>query len=206
MQSKPNISYRLAFKVTVALALLTLVFLLWQGKVGSFLWVNRHHHPFLDRLFTLFTYLGDGVVWVPFGLYGLIFHRRFTLVIIAAIILSTAFTHLFKQWIWPHALRPISLQDSGITLHIIDGIKMNKIHSFPSGHTGQAFSMVLLIAYLVRGRVWGWVLPLLAFGVAYSRVYLGQHFVTDVLGGMVVGMLTASICIWGWRKWGKETK
>ncbi len=203
MQSKSNIPYRLAIQVTVGMALLTLLFILWQGKNGSFLWVNRHHNPFLDRFFTLATYLGDGLVWVPFGLYGLIFHRRFTLVIIAAIILSTAFTHIFKQLIWPHALRPISLQEAGISIHIIDGIKMNRIHSFPSGHTGQAFTMALLIAYLVKPRIWGWILPLLAFVVGYSRVYLGQHFVTDVLGGMVVGLLTAGICLWGWRKWGK---
>lgn len=200
MQNKSNIPYRLAIRVTVGLAALTLGFLLWQGKNGSFMWVNERNSPVLDTLFTYITYLGDGVMWVPFGIYCLIFNRRFTLTVIVAILLSTAFTHIFKQVIWPHALRPASLQDAGLSLHFVDGIKINRIRSFPSGHTGQAFTMALLIAYLVKPKYWGWILPLLAFAVGYSRVYLGQHFVSDVLGGMGVGLLTAVICIWGWRK------
>lgn len=206
MQNKSNIPYRLAIRVTVGLAALTLAFLLWKGKNGSFMWVNERNSPALDTLFTYITYLGDGVMWVPLGIYCLIFNRRFTLTVIVAILLSTAFTHIFKQLIWPHALRPASLQDAGLSLHFVDGIKINRIRSFPSGHTGQAFTMALLIAYLVNRKYWGWILPLLAFAVGYSRIYLSQHFVSDVLGGMGVGLLTAVICIWGWRKWGVGNK
>lgn len=205
MQNKSNIPYQLALRVTVGLGYLTLGILLLKGKTGSFMWVNQHHSPLADQFFTWLTYLGDGIMWVPFGIYCLIFHRRFTLAVIVAILLSTAFTHLFKQLLWPGALRPISLQDAGYTLHIIDGVKMNRLRSFPSGHTGQAFAMALLIAYLVKPRIWGFLLPLIAFGVGYSRVYLGQHFFTDVLGGISVGLLTAVLCIWGWNKWGAKS-
>lgn len=67
--------------------------------------------------------------------------------------------------------------------------------SYPSGHA--AFSaavygfLLLLIIFLVKSRAWRFALSLLAttmiLAVAFSRVYLGAHFVTDVAGGLFFG-------------------
>jgi undecaprenyl-diphosphatase len=62
-------------------------------------------------------------------------------------------------------------------------------HSFPSGHTATSFACASLLAWLApRLRV-----PFLALAVliAFSRLYDGDHYPSDVLGGAVLGVATA---------------
>jgi undecaprenyl-diphosphatase len=61
--------------------------------------------------------------------------------------------------------------------------------SFPSGHTAAAFVMATLLAYffpLLTIVVFPW-----AFLVGFSRIYLGVHYPSDILAGMILGVLAA---------------
>lgn len=67
--------------------------------------------------------------------------------------------------------------------------------SFPSGHTMNAvifYGAVALILWSVWGRRLGLVAlaitALIAFGVGVSRIYLGYHYLTDVVGGILAGI------------------
>lgn len=61
--------------------------------------------------------------------------------------------------------------------------------SFPSGHSTTAFSLALTIAFLWPRSFW----PMLGFAalVAVSRIVLGQHYITDITAGAVLGTLGA---------------
>jgi len=61
--------------------------------------------------------------------------------------------------------------------------------SFPSGHSTTAFSLALTIAFLWPKSFW----PMLGFAtvVALSRVAIGQHYITDITAGAVLGTLGA---------------
>ena len=68
--------------------------------------------------------------------------------------------------------------------------------SFPSGHTSLAFATATTVS--LQYKKWYIVVPAYAwaFGVGYSRLYLGAHYPTDVIGGAVTGAGSAFLSHW----------
>lgn len=83
-----------------------------------------------------------------------------------------------------------------------DIIKRDNVgpYSFPSGHTSSAFAMATAVT--LSTKKWYIAVPsyIYACGVGYSRMRLGVHFPSDVLGGMVVG-IGSSLLVWQIDKW-----
>jgi membrane-associated phospholipid phosphatase len=70
--------------------------------------------------------------------------------------------------------------------------------SFPSGHTATSFACATVLALLVpRAAPFAYVL---ALAIGYSRLYVGVHWPTDVLGGAAVGVATALLLLAGARR------
>ncbi len=67
--------------------------------------------------------------------------------------------------------------------------------SFPSSHAANAFALAWILT--ARWRRLGWVFFPLAVLVAFSRMYLNRHFLSDVVVGAAVGML----CAWAAARW-----
>ena len=68
--------------------------------------------------------------------------------------------------------------------------------SFPSGHTTSIFALVTLMAIFSRGQKIKIACLLCGVLVGYSRIYLGQHFLGDVLTGSCIGTITAVLVHW----------
>jgi undecaprenyl-diphosphatase len=68
-------------------------------------------------------------------------------------------------------------------------------HSFPSGHTAMAFANATAVSLATKEP--GVIIPsfIWAGAVSYSRMYLGVHFPSDILGGMIIGV-GAGVIIW----------
>jgi membrane-associated phospholipid phosphatase len=69
----------------------------------------------------------------------------------------------------------------------------NSYHSFPSGHTGSAFAF-FGVPFFANRRWGGWAL-LAAAAIAWSRIYLNVHHLSDIMAGALIGLLTAAI-VW----------
>jgi undecaprenyl-diphosphatase len=76
-------------------------------------------------------------------------------------------------------------------------IKLPKSYSFPSGHTASSFA-VFGVFLFSKARYKYWVL-LLASLIAFSRMYLHVHYPSDIIGGIVLGIL----CGWAAVRIGK---
>jgi undecaprenyl-diphosphatase len=116
----------------------------------------------------------------------------------ATILLNTASTTLLKNVVKRE--RPYNTYT---------GIFPDKIESdfaFPSGHTSSAFATATSLA--IATKKWYVAVPAFAWsaGVGYSRIYVGQHYPSDVIMGALVGSSSALICHWATKQLAKRKK
>lgn len=110
--------------------------------------------------------------------------------ILLSFIISGLLAQILKNFAFPGAMRPVAFFDGIYNLHIIHGVKMLRSHSFPSGHSASAFALFFALAHITRRWHWEIFFLLMAFAVAYSRVYLSQHFLIDILAGSFLGIIS----------------
>lgn len=67
--------------------------------------------------------------------------------------------------------------------------------SFPSGHTAASFAAVEALRLVGEKKLWKPAL-LLAVLIAFSRLYLYVHYPTDILGGVIIGIIAGHIGNW----------
>ena len=175
-----------------ALYLLVLGLYLVFSDHGDFvLWLNGHHHAFLDLFFKYWTYLGDGVLLGLIALYWLLTnYYRFNLFMVA-VIFQTVFVHLFKQGIMAGEPRPKTFfADQLELLHFVDGVVVRGFNAFPSGHTASAFTAAFFMILITKSKLGQVGYLIAAILVGFSRVYLLQHFGRDVFFGSLFGILS----------------
>ena len=88
----------------------------------------------------------------------------------------------------------------------VPGYELRSWNSFPSGHTISAFGLFCMMAFFLKKHYLKLLVMVVAVLVAYSRVYLMQHFYVDVYVGSMIGvaMAMATYCILDDAKWVKK--
>lgn len=82
---------------------------------------------------------------------------------------------------------------------VIDAYRLKELsYGFPSGHTSGAFAVWGGLALVTRRRTLAWLAPFMIALIAFSRLYLGVHFLADILGGAFLGggMLLLAWLLW----------
>ncbi|MDO5655458.1 MAG: phosphatase PAP2 family protein [Flavobacteriaceae bacterium] len=177
--------------ISFSLFLFILLITLESDKTELHLFLNGFHSEFADAFFYHITAIGDAsfaLILLPYLLCFASF-RVFIWSVLTCLI-AGLLAQFFKKIVFYDALRPSALIPID-QLHIVDSVHLYKMYSFPSGHTASAFALFLLLAfYNYRKTHVQYVMVFFAFLVGYSRVYLSQHFIEDVLFGGILGILS----------------
>lgn len=158
----------------------------WEFAFLDFLDIMRN--GFFDVVFTFITHLGDkGYIWIALSAVLMIFKktRKIGVCVAIALILGVLVGNLTLKPLIART-RPFDARQ-GIDLLI----SAPKDYSFPSGHTLSSFaSATAVFAY---NKKYGALCYILAFLIAFSRLYLYVHYPTDVFGGMIIGAILGFI-------------
>jgi membrane-associated phospholipid phosphatase len=157
-------------------------------KIQTHLMLNGYHTPALDTFFKYVTKLGEGFASY-LGIAMLLFSWRKGLFVLLGQGLTCIVTQIFK-FAFAHPRPAVFFEQMGAELPetVVDVTLRRGMNSFPSGHTSAAFALFVCLA-LMTPRKWTPVWMILAWATAYSRIYLSQHFLEDILFGSVIGIL-----------------
>jgi membrane-associated phospholipid phosphatase len=159
-------------------------------------WTHAHATPMLTTLLLLITNLHSmiGVSVMTFGiaLYLVRRHlRHWALTMFVAVYTGMLLNGILKL-VFQRA-RP----------HFDDAVLTLNGYSFPSGHTMTATVFYGTLCAIVVSQITSWprrflviiMGALLIATVGFSRIYLGVHYLSDVLGAMVEGLAWLAICL-----------
>ncbi|MDR0394779.1 MAG: phosphatase PAP2 family protein [Tannerella sp.] len=165
----------------------------YEGE--AFLWLNSYHTPFENQFMWLFS---GKIFWIPSMIlfifmlfYKNIKHWKETLIILMAIALVITLCDQFASGI----CKPIFTR-SRPTHHPEFMDKVRTVFDYRGGrfgfissHAANAFGFATLTSLIFKYRFYSVVLYLWAIINSYSRIYLGVHFISDIIPGIIVGLL-----------------
>lgn len=148
----------------------------------------------VNEIFKLLTYLGDGLFTIAVGVVLLFFSVRKALLVLLAYAVSGAVTQILKYKFFDDVNRPFFYSSyQGLKLNIVEGVDMHIHNSFPSGHSTAAFSLFICFCFLAKNRFIKFICFIAALFVAFSRVYLSQHFFEDIYAGCIIAVIFATL-------------
>jgi undecaprenyl-diphosphatase len=158
--------------------------------------LNGSDSAFWDAFFWLYSEMW---IWIPFYLcvlFCVIYRRpvREILLTIAALVLVVVLcdqisSGFFKPFF--HRFRPTHHPDFKELVDIVYGYRGGR-YGFTSSHAANTFGFAVFSSLLFRHRIYTFTALLFAFLTAYSRVYLGVHFISDVAVGALTGVVVGA--------------
>ena len=165
-------------------------------------WIQGMESQGMTRWMELFTWIGSGIPVVIITilsmvvLYVFLRHRR-ELLFLGCVIAGSAILNSLLKLMFQRA-RP--------TIHRIIEVSG---YSFPSGHSMAAFSLYGGLAFLIwkhiptaAGRVLMIIVSaMFILMIGMSRIYLGVHYPSDVVGGYFMSGCWLTVCIWFYQRY-----
>lgn len=168
----------------------------WEERFLLFL-QESVRNPILDRIMQFITSLGDAgflAILVCIVLLCIKKYRRAGAAASLSLILDFIVVNLVLKNLVART-RPYDILEELILI-----TRRPSDLSFPSGHAGACFA-VASVLFLCLPRRFGIPAVVTAALLSFSRLYVGAHYPTDVLGGMVIGCVTGWIaCRLLWKK------
>ena len=160
-------------------------------------WINGHHNAFLDELMWIISY---PFTWIPLYVLLLVLlwfklrnWRQFIIVLIGFVIAVGLSDFISSGLLKPIVcrLRPTYEITS---LHLVHDYR-GGLYGFCSSHAANSMAVAMLFSLIYRKKIVTALMMLWVTIVCYSRLYLGVHYPTDIIGGLFVGCLLAAV-VW----------
>ncbi len=167
-----------------------------QYDVAVLQWMNRQHTPLLTQMATELTYLGTGSVVLMIVAVAALFlwhteHKHSARLLLASVAGNILLNGMLKLYFARPRPAVFEWQTHAAS------------SSFPSGHAMSATVTYATVAYLVmrlQKHHWSRVLTgtaavILIILICTTRLYLGVHYPSDVVAGMLIGLAWAAFCM-----------
>ena len=142
--------------------------------------------PFLDNFFLILNLFDT--LYFPFVLIPIIwmgYNWKWGARILYILIVNSILNHFFKSLFMQP--RPLQLDPSVGILNLTS-------YGFPSGAAQSSILYSGIVIKYFKNKKWAWIISInLVFWIGLSRMYLGIHFLTDILGGYVIGFIVLAI-------------
>ncbi|MBL7827681.1 MAG: phosphatase PAP2 family protein [Saprospiraceae bacterium] len=170
---------------------------------NEILFFNEYRSEPLNSIFRFFSWCGESWVWVVAVIATYFIRPYLTPLIALTGLIIIPFAYLVKDQVGTD--RPITyFRNMGQLEEVVtvSEVRLNSGQtSFPSGHTLSAFGLSSLLV-LSMGHHWkkrSFALALLAMMIGFSRIFLVQHFLVDVVGGATLGLIISALAWWAWN-------
>ncbi len=173
-----------------------------------FLTLNGNHTPFWDEVMWLYS---GKAVWLPLAVFiiaVLAYKKNWKEVVF--VLLGIGLTILFcdqfaSGFCKPlfHRFRPTHHPDFMNVVQTVFDYRGGR-YGFISSHAANAFGFAMFMTLLFRNKLFGFSIFLWATINAYTRIYLGVHFISDIIPGILAGLffgyLAYRIYVWGRKR------
>lgn len=161
------------------------------------LWIQEHiRQEFLSPVVKFITHLGDaGWCWILLAAILLIVKKTRKIGLVTAV--SLLGSYVVNNLILKNLVARVRPYEAVDGLQRI--IEAQSDFSFPSGHSASSFAAAVVI-FMLCPRKYGIPALVSAFLIALSRLYVGVHYPTDVLTGVISGTVIAVIVCTVYKK------
>jgi membrane-associated phospholipid phosphatase len=178
----------------ISIALLTdIVFVLYLAfpKESFFISLSSPHPVWLNVFCINYTFMGDGFFAFALALFvwGYLKKRDLAIRLLSGFLLTEGIIQILKN-ILAESM-PQLFFEQGQYLFFNDESILANTHGMPSGHTAIAFALATVL--VVHRKNSKWAVPLLIAGIimAFTRMYLAQDYLVEVVSGMLIGTSSA---------------
>lgn len=160
---------------------------------------NTGANTILDTIMYAITTLGDGgIIWIVLAIVLCVFkrYRKYGLMMLGALIFMLVVNNVILKNLFARP-RPFVYFADNSSFNFPDIVSMDTLastsnatgyeYSFPSGHTTSSFAAI--IPLYKADKKFGIPATVLAFLIAVSRIYVHVHYCTDILFGIVLGII-----------------
>ncbi len=189
-------SRKLFFQTILFLMMAAVLLLLFFGRSAAFI-SSAAYHPFWANVFFInYTFMGNGLFVICLASV-LIFRFKKTqegMAMFYGLLLSGFVVQGLKNI--TSLSHPTIFLEQGQNLFTANTILVNDPVGFISGHTATAFALATVLTLIVQNLKWQ--LPILTAAVllGYSRIYLAQHYLSEIITGAVVGTVSGIAAVY----------